>query len=78
MMMNWSTWRARWTTSTEIKKYAGTTVFEFPVVASLLIDDAGGVRGERMVTDPRQQQLSRDRMDILGTGQFPPPALRRR
>ena len=29
----------------EIKMYAGTTVFEFPVVASLLFDDAG--RGPR-------------------------------
>ena len=43
----------------QIRKYAGTTVYEFPVVASLLIDDAGVVRGERMATDPRQQ-LSRD------------------
>ena len=39
----------------EIKMYAGTTAFEFPVVASVLFDDAGRVRGVRMVTDPRQQ-----------------------
>jgi hypothetical protein len=53
----------------QIKKYAGTTVYEFPVVASLLIDDAGVVRGERMVTDPRQQ-LSRDRKSFWELGNF--------
>jgi hypothetical protein len=53
----------------QIKKYAGTTVYEFPVVASLLIDDAGVVRGERMATDPRQQ-LSRDRKSFWELGNF--------
>jgi hypothetical protein len=54
---------------TEIKMYAGTTVFEFPVVASLLIDDAGRVRGERMVTDPRQD-VSRSRFEFWQLGNF--------
>lgn len=53
----------------EIKMYAGTTVFEFPVVASVLFDDAGRVRGERMVTDPRQQ-VSRDRIEFWELGKF--------
>jgi hypothetical protein len=53
----------------QIRKYAGTTVYEFPVVASLLIDDGGVVRGERAVTDPRQQ-LSRDRKTFWELGNF--------
>ena len=44
-------------------------MYEFPVVASLLIDDAGVVRGERMATDPRQQ-LSRDRKSFWELGNF--------
>jgi hypothetical protein len=47
----------------EIRMYAGTTAYEFPVVASVLFDDAGLVKGERLVTDPRQQ-LSRDRNEF--------------
>jgi hypothetical protein len=53
----------------EIRMYAGTTVFEFPVVASVLIDDAGIVRGERLVTDPRQQ-VSRDRQEFWELANF--------
>jgi hypothetical protein len=53
----------------EIRMYAGTTVFEFPIVASLLFDDSGHVRGERMVTDPRQQ-VSRDRLEFWELGNF--------
>jgi hypothetical protein len=52
-----------------IMRYAGTTVFEFPIVASLLFDDSGRVRGERMVTDPRQQ-VSRDRLEFWELGTF--------
>ena len=47
----------------EIRMYAGTSAYEFPVVASVLFDDAGTARGERLVTDPRQQ-LSRDRNEF--------------
>jgi hypothetical protein len=53
----------------EIKMYAGTTAYEFPVVASVLFDDAGLVKGERLVTDPRQQ-LSRDRNEFWILGDF--------
>ena len=38
----------------EIRRYAGTTAYEFPVVASVLFDDAGHAKGLRLVTDPRQ------------------------
>src|SRR5271165_765994 len=47
----------------EIRMYAGTTAYEFPVVASVLFDDAGLAKGKRLVTDPRQQ-LSRDRNEF--------------
>jgi hypothetical protein len=48
----------------EIRRYAGTTAYEFPVVASVLFDDAGVVKGERLVTDPRQQVPARDRKEF--------------
>jgi hypothetical protein len=48
----------------EIRRYAGTTAYEFPVVASVLFDDAGVARGERLVTDPRQQAPARDRREF--------------
>ena len=38
----------------EIRMFAGTTAYEFPVVASVLFDDLGLAKGERLVTDPRQ------------------------
>ena len=53
----------------EIRMYAGTTAYEFPVVASVLFDDAGIVKGERLVTDPRQQ-LSRDRNEFWVLADF--------
>jgi hypothetical protein len=53
----------------EIRMYAGTTAYEFPVVASVLFDDAGLVKGERLVTDPRQQ-LSRDRFEFWTLANF--------
>lgn len=53
----------------EIRMYAGTTAYEFPVVASVLFDDAGLAKGERLVTDPRQQ-LSRDRNEFWTLADF--------
>ena len=53
----------------EIRLYGGTTIFEFPIVASVLFDDAGRVRAERMVTDPRQQ-VTRDRLEFFELGTF--------
>ena len=53
----------------EIRMYAGTTAYEFPVVASVLFDDAGLAKGERLVTDPRQQ-LSRDRSEFWVLADF--------
>ena len=53
----------------EVRMYAGTTAFEFPIIASVLFDDAGRVRGERMVTDPRQR-VSRDRVEFWELANF--------
>jgi hypothetical protein len=53
----------------EIRMYAGTTAYEFPVVASLLFDEAGLVKGLRLVTDPRQH-LSRDRSEFWALATF--------
>lgn len=53
----------------EIRMYAGTTAYEFPVVASVLFDDAGLARGVRLVTDPRQH-LSRDRSEFWTLANF--------
>ena len=53
----------------EIRMYAGTTAYEFPVVASVLFDEAGLVKGLRLVTDPRQH-LSRDRSEFWALGTF--------
>jgi hypothetical protein len=53
----------------EIRMYAGTTAYEFPVVASVLFDDAGRARGERFVTDPRQQ-TPRDRREFWTLANF--------
>jgi len=53
----------------EIRMYAGTTVFEFPIVASVLFDEDGRARGIRMVTDPRQH-VSRDRSEFWELATF--------
>jgi hypothetical protein len=45
--------------ATEIKKYSGTKIFDFPVVLSARFDDGGILAGIRIVSDPRD--LSRDR-----------------
>jgi hypothetical protein len=53
----------------EIRMYSGTTAYEFPIVASVLFDEAGRVRGERMVTDPRQH-TSRRRIEFWTLANF--------
>jgi hypothetical protein len=37
----------------EVARWAGTTELTFPVIVSALFDDAGMLKGIRMVTDPR-------------------------
>src|SRR5215470_4003142 len=45
--------------ATEIRKYSGTKVFDFPVVLSARFDERGILSGIRIVSDPRD--TSRDR-----------------
>lgn len=37
----------------DVKRFGGTTAYDFPVTVSLLIDDAGLVQGKRIVSDAR-------------------------
>jgi hypothetical protein len=53
----------------EIRMYAGTTLYEYPIVASLLFDETGRVRGMRMVTDPRQH-VQRRRVEFWTLANF--------
>jgi hypothetical protein len=45
---------------TEIERYSGTKVYDFPVVLSVLFDDGGTLAGLRIVSDPRDTTRSRD------------------
>ena len=45
---------------TEIERYSGTKVYDFPVVLSALFDDGGTLAGLRIVSDPRDTTRSRD------------------
>src|SRR5436190_13449602 len=47
--------------ATEIQKFSGTKVYDFPVVLSARFDEAGILAGIRIVSDPRD--TSRDRED---------------
>lgn len=42
-----------------VDRFAGTRVFSFPVIISVLIDDDGIVRGKRVVTDNRASTTQR-------------------
>jgi hypothetical protein len=45
---------------TEIERYSGTKVYDYPVVLSALFDADGTLRGLRIVSDPRDTTRSRD------------------
>jgi hypothetical protein len=51
--------------STEIQKYSGTKVYDFPVVLSARFDDAGVLAGIRIVSDPRDTSRERDEAYLL-------------
>ena len=46
--------------ATEIERYSGTKVYDFPVVLSARFDQAGVLQGLRIVSDPRDTTRSRD------------------
>ena len=45
---------------TEIERYSGTRVYDYPVVLSALFDGDGTLRSPRIVSDPRDTTRSRD------------------
>ena len=51
--------------STEIRKYSGTKVFDFPVVLSGRIDERGILAGIRIVSDPRDTSRDREEAYLL-------------
>jgi hypothetical protein len=51
--------------ATEIKKYSGTKLFDFPVVLSARFDDAGIMVGIRIVSDPRDTSRDREEAYLL-------------
>jgi len=51
--------------ATEIRKYSGTKVFDFPVVLSARFDDRGILAGIRIVSDPRDTSRDREEHYLL-------------
>ena len=51
--------------ATEIEKYSGTKVYDFPVVLSARFDDKGVLAGLRIVSDPRDTSRDRDEAYLL-------------
>jgi hypothetical protein len=51
--------------SQQLEQYSGTKTYGFPVVVSALIDEAGALRGIRLVSDPRGDSLRRDEAYLL-------------
>ena len=50
---------------TEIMKYSGTKVFDFPVVLGARFDERGVLAGIRMVSDPRDTSRDREEAYLL-------------
>jgi hypothetical protein len=51
--------------ATEIEKFSGTKVYDFPVVLSGRFDEAGALAGLRIVSDPRDASRDRDEAYLL-------------
>ena len=51
--------------ATEIEKYSGTKVYDFPVVLSARFDESGELAGLRIVSDPRDPSRDRDEAYLL-------------
>jgi hypothetical protein len=51
--------------ATEIEKYSGTKVYDFPVVLSARFEDGGKLAGLRIVSDPRDPSRDRDEAYLL-------------
>lgn len=53
----------------EIQIYRGTQVYDYPIIASVLFNDAGIAKGLRIVTDPRDTEV-RGRNEFWSMGNF--------
>jgi hypothetical protein len=51
--------------TTEIEKFSGTKVYNFPVILSALFDDQGTLAGLRIVSDPRDPSRRREEASTL-------------
>jgi len=51
--------------ATEIQKYSGTKMFDFPVVLSARFDERGVLAGIRIVSDPRDTSRDREEAYLL-------------
>jgi hypothetical protein len=51
--------------SRQMAQYSGTKTYDFPVTVSALIDEAGTLRGIRLVSDPRSDSHNRDEAYLL-------------
>jgi hypothetical protein len=51
--------------ATEIEKFSGTKVYDFPVVLSARFDEGGVLAGLRIVSDPRDPSRDRDEAYLL-------------
>jgi hypothetical protein len=51
--------------ATEIKKFSGTKVYDFPVVLSARFDERGTLAGIRIVSDPRDTSRDREEAYLL-------------
>jgi hypothetical protein len=51
--------------STEIQKFSGTKVYDFPVVLSARFDERGTLAGIRIVSDPRDTSRDREEAYLL-------------
>ena len=51
--------------STEIEKYSGTKVYDFPVVLSARFEEGGVLAGIRIVSDPRDTSRDREEAYLL-------------
>lgn len=53
----------------DVRRYGGTTSFDFPVIASFLFDAVGNLQGKRLVTDPRpENRTARARQEFWTLG----------
>ncbi len=53
----------------EIKVYRGTQMYDYPIIASILIDETGIVQGRRITSDPRYPEI-RERQELWTLGNF--------